>query len=176
MTSTLASRMEELEPSPAPRGRLAELARAAGVKSSSVRGWFTGKTKELSGPVLLKVADFYGVHSEWLATGKGPKWAREQLTNGDVGGSVTFGQTGAPSHPVTPDPEILHEALMLLAYDEDKAGEYLPRDKAARLSELFVRIARDGGRLSSEHNAVFVEEVRKRGVGSGEQRGARGRH
>jgi hypothetical protein len=179
MTSTLQARMEELitrrwGPAP-PRGALAELGRAANVKSSSVAGWLSGKTKELSGPVLLRVADFFGVSKEWLATGKGP---REPFNNNELGRSMTSVQLGQPSHSVTPDPEILHEALMLLEHDESQAGAYPPRLRSTRLAELYGRIAADGGRLTKDHNDDFVREIfaRRKGVEVGQERtGERGR-
>jgi transcriptional regulator with XRE-family HTH domain len=170
MTSTLQSRMEELiarkwGPVP-PRGHLARLATAAEVKSSSVAGWLNGKTKELSGPVLLRVADFFGVSKEWLATGKGP---REPFNNNELGRSMTSVQLSAASRSERPDPEILHEALMLLEHDEFQAGAYPPRLKSNRLSELYGRVAADGGRLTREHNDEFVREieVRRKGVAGG---------
>jgi len=174
MTSTLQSRMEELiarkwGPTP-PRGAWAELARVAKVKSSSVRGWMTGKTKELSGPVLLRVADFFGVNEEWLATGRGP---REPLTNGRLGKSMTSGQVSGPSHSVTLDPEILHEALVLLVHDESQAGAYPPRTRAIRLAHLYERVAADGGRLSMDHNDAFIREVEARRKGVGDEQRSR---
>jgi transcriptional regulator with XRE-family HTH domain len=171
MTSTLQARMEELIarrwPTPQ-RGALAELARAADVKSSSVAGWLNGKTKELSGPVLLRVADFFGVSKEWLATGKGP---REPFNNNELGRSMTSVQMGGASRSERPDPEILHEALMLLVHDESQAGAYPPRPRANRLAELYERVAGDGGRLSKEHNDAFIHEVeaRRKGVEGGQR-------
>lgn len=172
MTSTLQSRMEELiarrwGPTP-PRGAMAELARVAKVKSSSVRGWMTGKTKELSGPVLLRVADFFGVNREWLATGRGQ---REPFNNNELGRSMTSGQLSGASRSERPDPEILHEALMLLVHDESQAGAYPPRPRANRLAELYERVVEDGGRLSKEHNDAFIHEVeaRRKGVEGGQR-------
>jgi transcriptional regulator with XRE-family HTH domain len=173
MTSTLQSRMEELialKWGPVPeRGSLAKLARAADVKSSSVAGWLNGKTKELSGPVLLRVAEFFGVNEQWLATGKGP---REPLIINQLGRSITSDQVRTPSHSVTLDPEILHEALMLLVHDESQAGDYPPRLRSNRLAELYQRVAADGGRLTAGHNEDFIREVeaRRKGVDGGRER------
>jgi len=49
-----------------------ELARVAGVRPPSVSDWFTGRTKNLVGDNLLKVAAYLHVRPEWLATGRLP--------------------------------------------------------------------------------------------------------
>ena len=75
------------------------------------------------------------------------------------------------------NPEILHEALVLLVHDESQAGAYPPRDREARIAELYERVAVDGGRLTKEHNADFIREVeaRRKGVDSGQRARERGR-
>lgn len=82
---------------------------------------------------------------------------------------LTLPKVAEPERPasqsMTPDPDILHEALILLVHDESVAGPYSPREQSARLSELIGRVTRDGGRLTKEHNAQFVEEVRARSEG-----------
>ena len=50
----------------------AGLARASGVKPSSVSAWLSGKTKRIEGANLLRAAQYLGVRPEWLATGAGP--------------------------------------------------------------------------------------------------------
>lgn len=68
--TTLQTRFEKaFEPS---RHRLADLARAAGVKPPSVSDWFTGNTKSLKAVPLIKAAEYLGVSPLWLATGEGP--------------------------------------------------------------------------------------------------------
>lgn len=49
----------------------AELSRACGIKQPSVNAWMTGKTKRITGKNLLRAAAYFGVHAEWLATGRG---------------------------------------------------------------------------------------------------------
>lgn len=49
----------------------AGLARACGIKTPSVSGWFTGKTKNLTFENAVKAAAYLGVSAEWLATGEG---------------------------------------------------------------------------------------------------------
>jgi transcriptional regulator with XRE-family HTH domain len=175
MNSTLQSRMEELiaarwGPVP-PRGAMAKIARAADVKSSSVRGWMTGKTKVLSGPVLLRVADFFGVSEDWLATGKGQ---REPLTNGRLGKSMTSGQERLPSHSMTPDPQILAEAMKWVAFEEGPlvkkpSGSLEPQypygtllERMQRLSEIYALYAADGGTLSPVTANSLIDAARKR--------------
>lgn len=48
------------------------VARACGIKGSSVSAWISGKTKKIEGANLLRAADYFGVNPEWLATGRGP--------------------------------------------------------------------------------------------------------
>lgn len=165
------------------RGTKAALARFCKVKEPSVADWFNGKTKTLEGENLLNAAKFFNVSPEWLATGKGP---HERLSTGEVnasqllGKAMTNGLASPPSQPLTLNPEILHEALILLVHDEQQAGQYTPRDRAVRLADLYTRVADDGGRLTKEHNAEFIAEVRSRAEGESsgnelEQHGAKPR-
>lgn len=161
------------------RGTKAALARFCKVKEPSVADWFNGKTKTLEGENLLNAAKFFNVSPEWLATGKGP---RERLSTGEVNASqllgepITNGLAHPPSQPLTLDSEIIHEALILLRYDERNAGEYTSRERADRITDLYSRVAADGGRLTREHNAEFVAEVKSRAKGeSGGQHLARHR-
>lgn len=81
------------------------------------------------------------------------------------------------SHSATPDLDTLHEALTLLLHEEQQAGQLPPRTKTARLADLYARIAADGGRLTPEHNRLFMQEVdaRRRGVRNGTKRGRKKR-
>ena len=54
-----------------PHKSQAGLARACGIKTPSVSGWFTGKTKTLTFENAIKAAAYLGVSTEWLATGEG---------------------------------------------------------------------------------------------------------
>ncbi len=69
-------------------GRLAEamqaaeinasgLAAAVGVTPSAVSQWLSAKTKNLRPEHLFSVADALGVEARWLATGTGPRAARD---------------------------------------------------------------------------------------------------
>lgn len=165
--TTLKDRMRLLLEN-APRGTQAALARACNVKPPSVNAWISGETQTIEGENLLNAARFFNVNPEWLATGRG---RRERFTIGEspygqsLGESVTNGLDRPPSHPLTLDPEILHEAMTLLVHDEQQAGEFTPRERTMRLADLYARVAADGGRLTREHNAEFVAEVRSRAEG-----------
>lgn len=50
----------------------ADIARACGISRASVSDWFTGATKEVTGPNLVALAGALNVNPRWLATGKGP--------------------------------------------------------------------------------------------------------
>lgn len=50
----------------------ADLARAVGVKPSSMSLWLDGTTKSIKGGNLVKAAKALQVNVEWLATGRGP--------------------------------------------------------------------------------------------------------
>lgn len=157
------------------RGTKAALARFCKVKEPSVADWFNGKTKTLEGENLLNAAKFFNVSPEWLATGKHPRERFSSvLTSGkQLGESVTSYLVDPPSQPATLDPDTVFETFSLLVHDEQLAGPYSPRDRAARFAELFARVAADGGvRLTKEHNNEFLGEVdarakRQRGIGNG---------
>ncbi len=51
----------------------ADLARACGVKPSSVNGWTSGKTTSLKGKSLVLAAKALKVSERWLESGKGPR-------------------------------------------------------------------------------------------------------
>lgn len=69
--TTLKERLAELSAG-RPRGTQAELARRCGIEPASVSDWFSGKTKSIDGKYLTTVAEFFGVESHWLSTGKHP--------------------------------------------------------------------------------------------------------
>lgn len=50
-----------------------QFAEALGITKSAVSYWEAGKA-DLSRPVALALEHLYGVSSEWLTTGEGPKW------------------------------------------------------------------------------------------------------
>lgn len=53
------------------------VAKAAGIKQPSLSEIETGETKELSGPVLVKICAYLKIRPEWVITGKGPMAADE---------------------------------------------------------------------------------------------------
>jgi transcriptional regulator with XRE-family HTH domain len=160
MGKTLKERLEIAMRGP-PRVRAIDLARACNVRPPSVSDWLTGKTKRLEGANLLNAAKRLGVTPEWLATGKGPRYL-------NAPGSKTADNLTAnrqtESQPLTIDPDILHEALTLLVFDEQTAGAYPPRSQSRRLADLYGRVAADGGKLTDAHNELFVQEVLTRGI------------
>ena len=50
-----------------------QFAEALGITKSAVSYWEAGKA-DLSRPVALALEHLYGISSEWLTTGEGPKW------------------------------------------------------------------------------------------------------
>lgn len=55
-----------------PRGFQTALAKACGMRPSSVNDWLSGKSKTASADLVFPAARFLNVNPEWLATGKGP--------------------------------------------------------------------------------------------------------
>lgn len=49
----------------------ADLARVCGVKAPSVNAWFSGRTKNLRGENLVRIAAALNVNIAWLASGQG---------------------------------------------------------------------------------------------------------
>lgn len=72
--SSLSERIAELSAGLG-RGWQAKLAKHCGIKPPSVADWLSGKTKKLEGQNLVKAAEFFNVMPQWLATGKGKKYA-----------------------------------------------------------------------------------------------------
>ena len=58
------------------------LAAKIGIRQPSVASWLNGRTKKLEGENLLNAAVAFGVHPEWLATGKGPITKEEKQETG----------------------------------------------------------------------------------------------
>lgn len=69
--STLQERLSLAMAGPPPI-TAADLARATGVKPSSVSEWVNGPTKALRGDNLINAAKCLGVNNTWLGTGRGP--------------------------------------------------------------------------------------------------------
>jgi transcriptional regulator with XRE-family HTH domain len=75
--TTIKSRLNQLSAG-RKRGWKADLARACGVKPASVSDWVSGKTAKLDHENIVAAAKFFGVETEWLANGRGPKFANEK--------------------------------------------------------------------------------------------------
>lgn len=64
------------------------LARLAGVSASAVTQWESGETKQLKGPVLVRVAAALGVHPEEIATDKPLKHTGDSAGNTSTGPEI----------------------------------------------------------------------------------------
>lgn len=132
-----------------PRAKIGQsaLARKLHTSPQAVKNW---ETRGISQRGAQDAQRILGVNATWILNGTGPMFA---------GGS----KVSMLSQPATLDPDILHEALTLLEWDEREAGTYPPRAQARRLAALYSRIVVSGGtQLSSEQNAEFLREVEAR--------------
>lgn len=98
--NSLQARLKDLSANKK-RGWQAELARHCNVAPPSVADWLSGKTKSLDGSNLLKVALFFGVSPDWLATGKGPRHVLP-ASPGPVGASEANAPAYLPQSKPTP--------------------------------------------------------------------------
>lgn len=101
-----------------------ELARACGIKESSVSGWF-GKgsrpTRMISGDNLVTVADFLDLKARWIITGKGAKSASDSR-----------------SQSVRLDPLMIAETHRALREVYEEAGRvYRIEDEPARFMRVY---------------------------------------
>ena len=55
----------------------AEFARALGVSKTTAGKWDTGETKEVKHTHLAEMTQLSGYSADWIATGKGPKFASD---------------------------------------------------------------------------------------------------
>lgn len=116
---------------------------------------------------LHRIAEYFGVRPAWLETGTGEKYVNALREPAPEGLSIY----GAPqSQSLTLTPEIVFEALTLLQYDEEKAGDYTPRPQARRLAELLNWVIAEGGRLSDASNRKFEDQVTARAGGKEHER------
>ena len=76
--STLADRLKEAMDD-SPDVKAVDIARACGIKSSSIVDWQSGRTKKIEGSNLLAAAELLRVNPWWLATGRGHKHAPYHL-------------------------------------------------------------------------------------------------
>lgn len=147
------------------RGAGAYLSRRYKVSTVTANDWLNGVFKPDT-TLARRIAKDHGATFDWLyfgdatASAAHPPEPDSQPSALDVPASQ-FGR---------PNPETMHEALELLAFDEEQAGRYSPRVRATRLCDLYARIAADGGiRLSEDSNARFEQEVRDREQGKHER-------
>lgn len=68
--STLQDRLQDLG-SKAPRGWKARLAERCGIKPASISGWCNGSSRSMEYQHAMVVADYFGVTTDWLLSGKG---------------------------------------------------------------------------------------------------------
>ena len=147
-----------------PKARVGQsaLARKLGTSPQVVKNW---EARGISQRGAQKAQAILGVNATWILDGTG---------------SPVVAPHAMPSQSAIPDPDILNEAMMLLAYDEAEAGVYLGRARGHRIAELYARILADGGRISAEATSEFRREVeaRKQGIfhgGKSHGRGSAGR-
>lgn len=96
--STLKQRFAELA-TDHPEITQAKLARETGAKPPSVHGWFSGDTKSMKAGTAAKAAKLYGVEPGWLATGEGPKFAKQAPTAQASEGEI---ETHSPGDSMEP--------------------------------------------------------------------------
>lgn len=80
MLTTLAERLKEAMTGP-PKVTGVALARACGVKGSSVSDWLSGKSKTMEAGNLIAAAKKLNVDHEWLESGIGVKRPYKMWTN-----------------------------------------------------------------------------------------------
>lgn len=89
----------------------AALAKAAGVKPSSVSDWIKGETKSLKALPLVRAAHALGVSALWLATGEGPMKPNDGL--------FAVEEARAPyGRPPWPFPQLSESAICGMARDD----------------------------------------------------------
>lgn len=119
MTNTFSERLL-LAAQGQPYGYQTALARACGIRPSSVNDWMSGKTKMVTADLLFPAARFLNVNPEWLATGRG-------AMHDGCDGSVK--PPPAPSQPVGLDASKLSQAMLFARTFLQESGEApdLPR-------------------------------------------------
>ncbi len=111
----------------------ADLARAAQVAQPTAYHWASGKTQEIKGPQLLRAARAFGVNAEWLATGLGPKYPAQFVS--EPRAAYTDRERAQAAFDALPDAAMLElirqMELLSLAYKKNKpagaAGFEVPR-------------------------------------------------
>lgn len=80
----------------------AALSRAVGVSRATVSDWLSGKTKDIKGAHLVKIARALNINSEWLAIGKG-----QQTT-------LKISEEPAPYNDIQPDIKTMQRATRFI--------------------------------------------------------------
>ena len=127
----------------------AEIGRAMNKSAKQVSQWFgKGSARAMSSATARQLETAVGKPRGWLD---------------NLNDSNSTGNRETESHSQTLDPDILHEAITLIVFDEEAAGAYPPRTYSRRLAELYARVAADGGKLTDPHSDEFENEVHARG-------------
>lgn len=141
--------IDEVVPGPTFRGKAATFARQVDKDPRQVSAWLTGG-KALSDKVARELEASCLKPSGWLDTEQG-----QRLNEPD--------SKPTASHFGGIDPDILHEAETLVLHDEVQTGvQYKPRERARQLAAAYGRLVAEGGRLSTEANARFVDTTKDR--------------
>lgn len=115
----------------------ADLARACKITSASVSGWFSGKTKSLSGQSARLAAAYFGCDRDWLADGIGlPGWTD--------GYTAREPEMAAPFSPRAGSGSGLDQALARLG----KALANVPPDDREEVGDALRQWAKYGGRAT----------------------------
>lgn len=129
-----------------PKKTQAGLARATGAKPASISDWVNGRTKSINSVYLTGAAAYLEVSSDWLATGKGPKY----VVTGSLASEA--GDTMQASASLGPTLEQAIEALALSFNSADNST----RETCAALLASLARNPGNHQRISTALNALLV--------------------
>lgn len=149
-----------------PYGFQTHLAKACGIRPSSVNDWLSGQTLTLSTKVLFPAARFLNVNPEWLATGTGVM----RPSVGDVKSAVTG------SHPVGLEAPTLGKAMRFARLWLTITGDGQPLEKHP---DLVLEAARTIETLeanieSEDELAQVMAKLAEMGGANGIKRGTTG--
>ena len=153
----LKDRLKELMAGP-PKVSQAALARACKVSQPTVNDWLSGKSKTIRGPTLVRVAAFFKVSPEWLATGKGP---RSQQPDREVNMKVGESEAGYASQNAKLDEIILTVAERWVRVEEGAGRVFQPVRRLQRKLEIAGMIQADGGGLTPEHSQQLLDAAHR---------------
>lgn len=120
----------------------ADLARACGIKAPSVNAWISGRTKNLKGENLVRIAAVLGVNIAWLASGTGPMrpgastYLDKQAERGDARESDAAGYTWP------------FKSVSIARYAA------LPADEKAQIERYALLLVTDWERRAAEKSAA----------------------